>query len=94
MLLLGVIVYGGLDQVGQVLGLAIVVLGVILLGSALRILMRRLDPYSLEALRNLAEREKDDPDEYEGEYAGVVCPYCQEHYTTEYKACPRCKRSF
>lgn len=59
--------------------------------------MRRLrrDPYDLDSLRELHEREELREIEHDDvEYDSVVCLHCQAVYSNRLPACPRCGHSF
>lgn len=70
-------------------------LGLLLCSRALVLGRRRHDPYSLEALREIEEQERNRPEETDlSEKGGQLCHTCGEVYGPEYNACPRCGRSF
>lgn len=52
------------------------------------------DPYSLDVLKEVDERLRNQPDDiHPDEMEGVYCPSCDEVYVDDVRFCPRCGRS-
>lgn len=76
-------------------------LGLLAIGSCLVFavlgllaLRQRRDPYDLQLLREIHEREEMLKARVPDPHGDLVyCPYCSDVYSSEYPMCPKCGRS-
>jgi hypothetical protein len=81
---------------GVVLCAMLDVAGLVLLGRGLAPTIRRWfrDPYSLDALREVEQAERNRPvDIPKEELVTLYCPVCDEVYPGPVHTCPRCGRT-